>query len=158
MPMGDMDMSGWTYTTLYANYTWLTMPIELQYPTSINYSNNWTTWSLSTLYSYTCMSGWFNSFGMAYGYYYYSNNSYWVQYFTLNVVLGGLYIPLTPRQAIEGYYCPLLTAWAAQPLYKLGDMTLDPWISIDNAKYAQKTGSQVVLNSGASDYKMTAMY
>lgn len=39
MPMGDMDMSGWTYTTLYANYTWLTMPIELQYPTSINYSS-----------------------------------------------------------------------------------------------------------------------
>jgi hypothetical protein len=102
------------------------------------------------------MSGWFNSFGMAYGYYW--GSSSWVQYFTLNVVLGGLYIPLTPRQAIEGYNCPLLTAWAAQPLYKLGDMTLDPWISIDNAKYAQKTGSQVVLNSGASDYKMTAMY
>lgn len=47
---------------------------------------------------------------------------------------------------------------AAQPLYKLGDMTLNPWISIDNANYAQKSGSQVTLNSGASDYKMTAMY
>lgn len=47
---------------------------------------------------------------------------------------------------------------AATPLYKLGDMTLDPWISIDNANYAQKNGAQVTLNSGASDYKMTAMY
>lgn len=36
MPMGDMDMSGWTYTTLYANYTLLTNPIELQYPLNIN--------------------------------------------------------------------------------------------------------------------------
>lgn len=43
-------------------------------------------------------------------------------------------------------------------MYELGDMTLDPWISIDNANYAQKNGAQVTLNSGASDYKMTAMY
>jgi hypothetical protein len=39
MPMGDMAMSGWTYTTLYAHYTMLKKPIELQYPMSINYQN-----------------------------------------------------------------------------------------------------------------------
>lgn len=67
-PMPGMAVAGWTYTTLYANYTLLTMPIELQYPLSINPSFTGTYWSLSSLYSTTCMSGWFNSFGMAYGY------------------------------------------------------------------------------------------
>jgi len=37
-------------------------------------------------------------------------------------------------------------------------MTIDSWISTDNPYEAQKTGTQVKLNSGANDYTLTAMY
>ena len=44
------------------------------------------------------------------------------------------------------------------PIYLYGDMTVQPWISIDNPVYANKKNAHVLLNSGSVDYKQTAQY
>jgi hypothetical protein len=44
------------------------------------------------------------------------------------------------------------------PMYMLGDMTVNPWISADTPTYANKNNAAVTLNSGTSDYTQTAQY
>ena len=50
----------------------------------------------------------------------------------LNFGLGGWFVELTPKQLIEGYVDPVMEKMSKTPLYLGGDMTLNPWVSIDN--------------------------
>jgi hypothetical protein len=76
----------------------------------------------------------------------------------LNQVIGGLFIPLTPRMVIEGYTDEFLMEMSMKSLLDFGDMTLTSWISVDNAAYAQKNNTSVSLNSGSNVYQSTAQY
>jgi hypothetical protein len=48
---------------------------------------------------------------------------------------------------------PMLQALSMMPMYMLGDMTINPWISVDTPAYANKNNATVSLNSGSNDYQ-----
>jgi hypothetical protein len=74
----------------------------------------------------------------------------------LNIGLEPLFIQITPKDAIEGFNNELLIEMSGKSLFALGSLTLDPYISIDTPKYAQKNdAASVILNTGSSSYEST---
>lgn len=148
-PVGGADplAQPWSYTWVYPDYTMLKAPLELQilYLTdSYQYSS-----SLSTCYQQLSPFYLFNPFYagniMAYNSYYngfYYSGAY-MKYVASVFALEPMIVPLTPRQVIEGYNSSFLMMMASEPVYELGDMTLDPWVSLDNAHYTMKNNQQV---------------
>jgi hypothetical protein len=89
---------------------------------------------------------------------YMSDVDYSLKMIVMNQIIGGLFIPLTPRMVIEGYTDEFLKKKSMESLLDFGDMTLNSWISVDNAAYAQKNNTQVGLNSGSNTYQSTAQF
>jgi hypothetical protein len=72
-------------------------------------------------------------------------------------LMGGLFVKRTPREYIEGYNDPVITDIAKQPLYKGGDRTTSPFLSILTTKLTPPN-TTVALFSGIDDYMMTRRY
>lgn len=152
----------WSYVNVYPTYTMLKASLELQpfYLTSTyQYSS-----SLSTVYDQMTPFYLFNTFYVGniaayesyYSSFYYAGG--YMLYVAQTFALEPIVVSQTPRQVIEGYTSSFLTMMASEPIYELGDATLDPWISLDTATYTMKNNQQVKLNSGENDYTQTAMY
>jgi len=160
-PLPGMTQTAISYITIYANYTMLKQPLEMEWFYNESGQGWYTNYYLQYAYQVMNPLGFFNnnyyndylnySTGISYTY-------YWLKMIVLNQVIGGLFIPLTPRMVIEGYTDEFLMMMSMESLLDFGDMTLTSWISADNAAYAQKNNTQVGLNSGSNTYESTAQY
>jgi hypothetical protein len=151
-PLPGITTSYLSYIEMYPDYTMLTQPLELEvfYGTD---SGSYYALNLQTAYDTVSPQKMFNNNYFAYQTITSSNYDFYLQqeyqkFFTLNNAIGPLYSMITPRMAIEGYTDAFLLKMSQTSLLEFGDMTLNPWISIDNASYAWKNGDLVSLGNG----------
>lgn len=77
----------------------------------------------------------------------------YVQYVTINFGLGGFYTFRSPREVLEGYTDPFLELIKSKPVYRGGDLTVEPFLSLNNLR---TNGTRVTMLTGAADYEQTA--
>lgn len=57
----------------------------------------------------------------------------YIKFICIEGTMGGMFLYRTPREYIEGYVDPTVYGLSQIPLYRGGDMTTDPLLSINRA-------------------------
>jgi hypothetical protein len=71
--------------------------------------------------------------------------------------MGGLYTPVSPQMAIDGYTDPYLAKMAARPAYMGGDATINPFLSIEQSAVSPPN-NLVSLMTGETNFAQTRQY
>jgi hypothetical protein len=158
-----------SYTNLYANYTLLEFPPEAFYFQLMNTNEFLQAVTTADVYQSMNATGlfnpkvlqdiWLDYYDPNWSNVFTSSNSvYYFRYLALNFGLGGFFKLLTPRQVIEGYQDAVLIELQQRPVYMGGDLTVDPWVSIDNNPVSKPANAEVTFNTGTDNSTMTRQF
>lgn len=166
LPGMDYQAIDSTYVNLYADYTLLKFVPEVNYwaamsgwdfPAEVTIEDVYQGFNITGLFNPTVNQNiWLQIFNSGSNNVFTSPNVvFWQRYLALNFGLGGWFTKITPRTLIEGYDDPVLKKLSQTPLYLGGDMTVNPWISIDNNTPTKPMNAPISLNTGESDDTLT---
>ena len=71
--------------------------------------------------------------------------------------MGGMFVKRTPQEFTVGYYDPIVSILNKQPLYKGGDATASPYMSI-NTSPTQPNDYPIAFFTGNGDYTYTRTF
>lgn len=78
----------------------------------------------------------------------------YLRFVIIEGALGGIFLKVSPRDYIEGYYDPVIFKMSQQPVYNNGDQTNDILMGINLAPM-YPPNNKVTLFTGTDDHKQT---